>query len=85
MDQQSKDSKNILQERQEELGQVVHKHEPLALSIELGVDPEDVREGDAWHKTIDHVRAKKDPRFPSNPLIRVPFFLLFRFNKETPK
>ena len=25
-------------------------------------------------------------RFPSNPLtIRVPFFLLFNFNKETPK
>ena len=27
-----------------------------------------------------------ESRFPSNPLIiRVPFFLLFNFNKETPK
>ena len=31
-------------------------------------------------------QASPKPRFPSNPLIiRVPFFLLFTFNKETPK
>ena len=36
----------------------------------------------ANHKT-QHTRL---PRFPSNPLIiRVPFFLIVGFNKETPK
>ena len=35
---------------------------------------------------VNQSYAQNLPRFPSNPLIiRVPFFLIFGFNKETPK
>ena len=44
----------------QELGKVVHEHEPFALSIKLRVDAEHIGKRNARHQTIDHVRAQND-------------------------